>query len=206
MKFQAKKLRHFIKQFILRMRNFLFFSRMKKIKFNIGSGVFNIGKEWYATDIHTLNITNEREWKKLLYSHRIDNIMAEHVWEHLTDADMELANNVCFKYLKKHGVLRLAVPDGYHPDKEYIEYVKPGGTGAGADDHKILLNYNIMKERLEKAGFAVKLLEYWDEQGNFHFTDWTDEGGHIIRSKRYDLRNKNGILNYTSLIVDALKP
>ena len=186
-------------------RNFIHFSRMKKIKFNVGSGGTNKDYSWYATDMENLDITKEIDWRKLLFICRLDNIMAEHVWEHLTDADMELANKNCFKYLKKHGVLRLAVPDGYHPDKEYIEYVKPGGTGAGADDHKILLNYNIMKERLEKAGFAVKLLEYWDEQGNFHFTDWTDEGGHIIRSKRYDLRNKNGILNYTSLIVDAVK-
>lgn len=205
MKFQAKKLRHFINEFILRMRNFLFFSRMKKIKFNIGSGVFNIGKEWYATDIHTLNITNEREWKKLLYSHRIDNIMAEHVWEHLTEEDTILAIRNCYKYLKKKGNLRLAVPDGFHPDKEYIGYVTPGGNGAGADDHKILYNYLTLKKKLEEFGFKVRLLEYWDEQGNFHFTDWTDEGGHITRSKRYDRRNKNGVLNYTSLIVDALK-
>lgn len=132
--------------------------------------------------------------------------MAEHVWEHLNERDTELANKNCFHYLKNGGVLRLAVPDGFNPSREYIEYVRPGGIGAGADDHKILYNYKIMKERLERVGFKVKPLEYWDENGVFHFTDWTDDAGHVRRSRRYDPRNQDGSLNYTSLIVDAVKP
>ena len=179
---------------------------MDKIKFNVGSGGSNKDFSWYATDMENLDITKDKDWSNLLFTLRLTNIMAEHVWEHLTDAEIELANNNCFKYLKKNGVLRLAVPDGYHPDPEYINYVKPGGHGAGAGDHKILFNYQIMKERLERAGFIVHLLEYWDEKGNFQFADWTDEGGHIVRSRRYDMRNKDGILNYTSLILDAVKP
>lgn len=178
---------------------------MKKIKFNVGSGVFKMDTEWYHTDIDTLDITRTANWRKLLFTHRLDNIMAEHVWEHLTEEDTILANKNCYKYLKKNCTLRIAVPDGFHPDKRYIEAVRPGGSGAGADDHKILYNYMSLKNRLEKAGFEVHLLEYWDEKGNFHFTNWTDEGGHIIRSKRYDERNQNGVLNYTSLIVDAIK-
>jgi predicted SAM-dependent methyltransferase len=93
-----------------------------------------------------------------------------------------------------------------HPDSAYIDYVRPGGTGVGADDHKILYTYKTMTQRLEKAGFRVKLLEYWDEGGKFHYIDWTDEGGRIKRSRRYDDRNKDGKLGYTSLIVDAVKP
>ena len=62
-----------------------------------------------------------------------------------------------------------------------------------------------MVERLERSGFTVQLLEYWDENGNFHFVEWADDAGHITRSKRYDERNQNGALNYTSLIVDAKK-
>ena len=67
--------------------------------------------------------------------------------------------------------------------------------GGIADDHKILYNYKTMTLRLEEAGFKVILLEYWDENGLFHFVDWSDESGHIIRSKRYDVRNKDGKLN-----------
>lgn len=179
---------------------------MKKIKFNIGSSGINSGDDWYATDIDTLDITKYEDWRRHLFFLRLDNIIAEHVWEHLAEIDTELANKNCFRVLKKKGVLRIAVPDGFNPDKNYIEYVRPGGDGAGAEDHKILYNYKIMKERLEKVGFIVNLLEYWDEQGKFHFTDWSDEGGRIRRSQRYDLRNKDGKLNYTSLIVDAVKP
>jgi predicted SAM-dependent methyltransferase len=63
-----------------------------------------------------------------------------------------------------------------------------------------------LRARLEKTGFTVNLLEYWDERGEFHSIDWTDEAGRILRSKRYDSRNKNGKLGYTSLIVEAEKP
>lgn len=192
---------NFKKQTIL----FLAFLRKKKLKFNVGSADVNFDKNWYASDINTLNLTVEKDWKRLLFFLRLDNIMAEHVWEHLSELDTELANKNCFKFLKKGGVLRLAVPDGLHPNQEYIDYVKPGGNGAGADDHKILYDYKIMTERLEDVGFQVELLEYWDEEGEFHFKDWTDDGGHIRRSKRYDQRNQNGNLNYTSLIIDAIK-
>ncbi len=187
------------------MNRFWRFFTAKKIKFNVGSAGINPDETWFGTDINTLNITKKSDWKSLLWFLQLDNIMAEHVWEHLSDEDTKLANTNCYRFLKKGGVLRLAVPDGYHPDKEYIEYVRPGGTGLGADDHKILYTYKSMKERLEKVGFKVKLLEYWDEFGGFHFEEWNDEGGRITRSKRYDNRNRNGELKYTSLIVDAIK-
>jgi predicted SAM-dependent methyltransferase len=176
-----------------------------KKKFNIGSAGINPDNSWFATDKNELDITKVSDWRKYLIFFRLDNIFAEHVWEHLSDSDTELANKNCFRFLKKNGVLRLAVPDGFNPDKRYIDYVRPGGNGIGADDHKILYNYKIMKDRLEKIGFEVELLEYWDEFGQFNFIDWSNDGGRVERSKRYDLRNKNGSLSYTSLIVDAIK-
>lgn len=186
----------------------IFFSMLlrRKRKFNIGSAGINPDPSWYATDIGTLNITQDYDWFKNLLFLRLDNIMAEHVWEHLTDEDTVKANRNCFKYLKRNGVLRIAVPDGYHIDPRYIDYVRPGGHGLGADDHKILYNYRTIKAKLENVGFKVELLEYWDEHGNFHFNEWDDEGGRISRSKRYDKRNADGTLRYTSLIVDAIKP
>jgi len=185
---------------------FLKMLRSKRRQLNIGAGKFEYENGWLHTDLNSLNITKANEWKKYLRFLKLDNIMSEHVWEHLNEKDTELANKNCYYFLKRKGILRIAVPDGFHPDKNYIEHVRPGGTGAGADDHKILYNYKTMKARLEKNGFTVKLLEYWDEHGNFHSIDWTDEGGRILRSKRYDSRNKTGKLEYTSLIVDAEKP
>ncbi len=191
---------------VTKAKLFLQYLTGHKIKINVGSAGINSDDSWFATDIYVLDITKEHDWKKMFSFIRLNNIMAEHVWEHLNEDEAEFANLNCFRYLKKNGRLRIAVPDGFHPDKNYINYVKPGGCGAGADDHKILYNYKLLKKNLESAGFIVELLEYWDEEHKFHFINWTDEGGHIRRSKRYDERNRNEGLNYTSLIVDAVKP
>jgi predicted SAM-dependent methyltransferase len=187
------------------LKCYLYLNKYNLKKFNIGSANTDVGSDWFSSDIDLLNITRKKDWTRLLFFSKLDNIMAEHVWEHLSDTDTILANKNCYNFLKKNGRIRLAVPDGFHIDKDYINYVRPGGNGAGADDHKILYNYRTMKEKLEHAGFHVELLEYWDENGKFHFIDWNDEAGRISRSRRYDERNQYGNLIYTSLIVDAVK-
>ena len=113
---------------------------------------------------------------------------------------------ICYNYLKLGGYLRLAVPDGFHNKHEYIDYVKPGGHGAGADDHKVLLyNYKSFNSTFKEAGFKVKLLEYFNEERNFQFSAWNTNKGKINRSIRYDKRNNDGNPNYTSIIIDAIK-
>lgn len=177
----------------------------QKRKLNVGSGDVEFDQDWFSCDINILDITDRNNWEKLLGTIKLTNIFAEHVWEHLSKEDVVLANSNCYKFLKKGGRLRIAVPDGYHPDKAYIDYVKPNGTGAGADDHKVLYNYKTLSGLLEKEGFRTELLEYWDEKGKFHFKDWSTEDGKVERSRRFDHRNKNGRLSYTSLIIDAVK-
>jgi predicted SAM-dependent methyltransferase len=201
MKMILQKLRTFNSFIIFLFKVYIYNTR----KLDVGSSGINWGKGWVLTDIELLDITLESNWIRLFGGIRLTNIMAEHVWEHLTESDTYLANKNCHKFLKSGGVLRIAVPDGYHPDKSYISWVKVGGNGPGADDHKILYNYIIMKENLEKAGFRVILIEYWDEAGKFHYIDWSHEAGFIRRSKNYDERNSLGELKYTSLIVDAIK-
>lgn len=198
------KLRKAITKKVLKIK--LRVAKIKKL--NIGAGTDGANKEysdWVATDIEMLDITNEKNWSKLLGDAKLDNILAEHVWEHLTDEHTFLANKNCYKFLKKGGKLRIAVPDGFHNDPKYVEAVQPGGSGLGSDDHKILYNYKIMKERLESVGFKVELLEYWDENQEFHHVPWDIKHGPIKRSKEYDIRNKDGKLGYTSLIIDAIK-
>lgn len=183
---------------------FLHLLTKKTRRFNIGAGKYDLG-EWVCTDIYYLDITKPKQWKRKLKWLKLDNIVSEHVWEHLSDQDTQLANKNCYNFLKPGGKLRIAVPDGYFPDAQYINHVKPGGIGPGAHDHKILYTYKTMKSRLEAAGFQVNLLEYWDEYGEFHFNDWDVNDGYINRSKRFDKRNENGDLKYTSLVVDAIK-
>jgi predicted SAM-dependent methyltransferase len=200
------RLKHFIKRLILKKR--LSNNTIKKI--NIGAGPDGLRPEyadWISVDKDFLDITMEEDWLNFTPGYSsLDNILAEHVWEHLTDKDTQLANTNCYKFLKKGGRLRIAVPDGFNTDKDYIERVKPGGSGIGSDDHKILYNYQIMSERLKSAGFErIEFLEYWDENQNFNHIDWKVDDGFIKRSLKYDSRNKDGKLGYTSLIVDAIK-
>lgn len=181
----------------------------KNKKLNIGSGPDGASKEylgWVSVDMDYLDITKEDEWLDLVgEKNYLDNILAEHVWEHLTDEHTAIANKNCFEFLRKGGRLRIAVPDGYFPDPEYINQVKPKGTGLGSDDHKILYNFEIMQERLEKVGFTVERLEYFDNKGEFNHIEWDELEGYIKRSFKRDKRNKDGKIAYTSLIVDAIK-
>jgi len=59
---------------------------------------------------------------------------------------------------------------------------------------------------LENEGFEVKLLEWFDENGDFHCEEWSPEDGMVRRSTRFDKRNNNCSLSYTSLIVEGYKP
>jgi predicted SAM-dependent methyltransferase len=160
---------------------------------------------WIDTESEFLNLLNPEHWQTHFPKGSIDAMLAEHVWEHLTIDEGLLAAKLCFEYLKPGRHLRVAVPDGFHPSEEYINNVKPGGIGRSADDHKVLYNYVTFSAVFEKAGFRVNLLEHFDSDGGFHFVDWSPEDGRIKRSKRFDQRNKDGELHYTSLILDAWK-
>ncbi len=174
------------------------------IRLVIGSG-YTYPKGWLNTDIGTLNILKADDWRAYFPKDSIDRILAEHVWEHFNEADGKLGFRNCHTFLKPGGVLRVAVPDGFHPDPAYIEMVRIGGTGDGADDHKMLYNYRLMSGFLEEIGFAVTPLEYFDEAGEFHKVPWRAEDGAILRSAEHDSRNQDGKLVYTSLIIDAKK-
>jgi predicted SAM-dependent methyltransferase len=168
------------------------------------SGIYDAG--WIPTEIGVLDILVERQWMRLFTENSIDAILAEHVWEHLTlEQGLRAARN-CRRFLKPGGYLRVAVPDGFHPDPTYIEWVRVGGSGAGADDHKVLYNCDTFRGLFESAGLKVELLEYFDKEGGFHSVDWDPTAGRIHRSRRFDERNQDGRLGYTSVILDARKP
>ena len=170
----------------------------------VGSG--GIGPAgWIATDVEYLDLLRPDEWAAYFAPASIAAILAEHVWEHLSLEDGLIAAQTCQAYLRPGGYLRLAVPDGFHPNPEYIGQVKVGGSGAGADDHKVLYTVDTMSALLARAGFVVEPLEYFDAAGRFHAVPWNPDDGLIRRSARFDRRNQGGELRYTSLIVDARK-
>lgn len=198
----------FLKYFYLLFKSLygrliLTLSKKDNIRIVVGaSGIVPHG--WVGTEIQYLNLLKESTWRNFFQKNQVKAILAEHVWEHLTLDEGELAAKNCFKFLKKGGYVRVAVPDGFFPDKKYIDHVKINGIGDGADDHKVLYNYKTFSEVFEKAGFKINLLEYFDEDGKFTYREWNKDDGMIYRSERYDKRNKDK-LRYTSIILDAIK-
>ncbi|WP_438824444.1 hypothetical protein [Bacillus sp. JJ864] len=102
------------------------------------------------------------------------------------------AAKICYEFLQPGSHLRCAVPDAFFSDEDYQAGVQVGGPGPldhPAVSHKIVHNYKTMTSMFEEAGFEVKLLEYCDENGEFHYNDWNEKDGFIYRSKRFDHRN-----------------
>ncbi|MCL4237373.1 MAG: methyltransferase domain-containing protein [Anaerolineae bacterium] len=163
--------------------------------------------DWILTEIYNLNILAEADWKRYFQEGTIDALLAEHVWEHLRLKEGQMAACLCFRYLKPGGYIRVAVPDGFFPSVDYIDFVRPGGVGPGADDHKVLYTYKTLSEVFESAGFTVELLEYWDEHGVFYGSEWDTDGGMIMRSMRFAKRtfrcHDGKEHNYTSILLDA---
>ncbi|MEO8389148.1 hypothetical protein [Polaromonas sp.] len=175
------------------------------LKIVIGSsGVFEAG--WIPTDYQHLNLLNPAHWDKAFQGRKLDGLLAEHVWEHLNAEDGLLALKLVSSHLKSGARIRLAVPDGYSPDRAYIDAVKPGGSGAGSDDHKVLYNVDSLERAMTEAGFRVERLEYYDAEGRFHQSPWAPADGMVHRSLQYDERNVDGKIGYTSLILDGFKP
>lgn len=136
-------------------------------------------------------------------------MLAEHVWEHFDYEGGILAAKNCFKYLKDGGYIRCAVPDGYFKNDWYQNMVQVGGPGPEdhpAFSHKVLYTYDRFVQVFEEAGFQVDLLEYCDEDGDFHYKYWNEVDGMIGRSFRFDTRNSLETLGMVSIIIDAKKP
>lgn len=161
---------------------------------------------WIATDKGVLDLLRVADWAYYFESNSVDAILAEHVWEHFDCSAAIVAAQNCFKYLKPGGYIRVAVPDGLHPDEGYIDHVKPGGSGAGSKDHHVLYTFRTLETVFASVGFEITLLEYFDELGTFHYQEWSPADGMITRSKRFDSRNRTRELAYTSIMLDARKP
>ncbi|MCD4762208.1 hypothetical protein K8R32_04600 [bacterium] len=176
----------------------------RELKIVIGASAIT-QEGWISTEEDFLNIIKEKDWDFLFNKSSIAALLAEHVWEHLSKNGGEKALKNCFQYLKPGGYLRIAVPDGFNPDQGYIDSVKPGGHGAGAESHKILFNYKSLSELLEFCGFTPELLEFFNEKREFVRRTWKENDGLIRRSRDYDKRNTSKKLNFSSLIIDAKK-
>lgn len=177
------------------------------MKIIIGAGKTSIDG-WISTQEKEFDILNRSDFDKLTQKEPISAMLAEHVWEHMTKEDGMIAAKNCFDYLEYGGYLRVAVPDGNFRNEYYQNLVKIGGNGDPshpAFTHKTLYDYMTLTDVFEKAGFVVDLLEYCDNEGNFHYKYWNEADGKIGRSYRFDTRNNGNSLGMVSVIVDAKK-
>ena len=174
----------------------------RALKVIVGAGAPRY-EGWIATDLPAFNILKRKHWARLFLPNSIKAMLAEHVIEHLTAEQFQDFLRIARIYLAPGGRIRLAVPDGCHPDPDYIGRVRPGGTGGGADDHKVLYTCDLINDLLAAQGYDCQLLEYYDAAGEFHHEAWHEEDGFVRRSAFHDSRNADGRLVYTSLIVDC---
>lgn len=160
---------------------------------------------WLITDVFTLDALKWADWRAIFGSGQIAGIFAEHVIEHWSEDEFREFLKIAAHFLAPNGNIRIAVPDGFHPDPKYIDAVRPGGSGPGSDDHKMLYTCQTMTKILVEEGWEYDLLEYFDERGEFHRKPWDPIDGFIERSERNDPRNRECPFAYTSLIVDVGK-
>ena len=61
-------------------------ARRRPCRIVVGAnGIFDRG--WIPTDVEYLNLLRQEHWERYFVEGSIDSILAEHVWEHLTEAE-----------------------------------------------------------------------------------------------------------------------
>jgi predicted SAM-dependent methyltransferase len=162
---------------------------------------------WLSLNEEDLDIADAGAWGRLFAPNSIDAICAEHVWEHLTLDEGWRGLLNCYRYLKRGGTLRIAVPDGFHPSWYYIEWVRPV-TGWNGDDHKVLYEVGLLGGMMRRAGFRVVPREWFDGNGCLYSTSLHPTYGEIRRtagSLQSLLLSIWVGAYYTSLVVDGVK-
>lgn len=164
---------------------------------------------WYSTNECWLDIANPQHWQNVFKGKKIvTHAVAEHVFEHLTYAECQQAMKNIYNHMTPGAMLRIAVPDGYNRNPEYLRHVGINGIGDDAADHKQLLNVDILSGLLAEAGFKPVHVEGYDAQGNLVQLPYAVADGFIKRS-RANPGLKPATWTFpdadTSLIVDGIK-
>lgn len=165
---------------------------------------------WVSTNESWLDITSEKDWKKIFGSRKVINgVVAEHVFEHLTENEAQNALLLIAKYLVPGKKIRIAVPDGNNPNPEYLLNVGINGIGPDASDHKQLYTAESLIKLLHNCGYSAELIEGYTKEGNLIRKPYSDKDGIIRRSrsnhsKLNELRECGFVDSGTSLIVDGV--
>jgi predicted SAM-dependent methyltransferase len=205
-------LRNIVKFFKYKYRRVIIFFPILKgeqIKIIIGAAE-TYQDDWYSTNEQWLDVPDEKSWKKIFKGKTlITNVVAEHVFEHLTYEECGRAFSNIYNHMSQGGRVRIAVPDGYHPDSEYLRHVGIGGIGDDAADHKQLFNADVLCQLLSGSGFVPEQLEGFSSNGELINKDYSIQDGFIFRSRKNETAEKRKRWAFsdadTSLIVDGVK-
>ncbi len=174
---------------------------------------------WISTDVAQLDIRRESDWSRHFAPGSIDRILCESCLEHMTFADGLAALQNFYRYLKPQtGRVRVAVPDENHRDESYQFWTRPGGGGQlfsrlfiytpGEPDHKVFYNFRALPALMGRAGFKTRLVEYFDDAGQFHRNQWDYRDGEVTRSAGHPRVERFKFwlgFDFVSLIVDGFK-
>jgi predicted SAM-dependent methyltransferase len=168
---------HKIKKYLLKKR----IHGSSPVKLVAGAGPTRFDG-WIATEISEFDITKESDYAYLFGTEKkIDNILIEHVVEHLEQDQFIQFLSIAKKYLAPHGVIRIAVPDAYHPSSYIRQLTGKNGTEHGADDHKYHYSIDDLEHIASESGYVIRKLEYFDRDGCFHASDFDYDNGYISR-------------------------
>ncbi len=159
---------------------------------------------WIATDYPVVDALRAHDWHAFFPPASISHILAEHVVEHWSEPEMRHFLRTVRPFLARGARIRLAVPDGNHPDPAYIRAVRPDRGDGGDPNHQVLYTFPALAQLAAEEGYACTGLEYFDAQGEFHHTPWDASDGFVARSAAHDPRNRVCPLSFTSVIVDLL--
>ena len=198
----------------------------EKLRLNIGAGGTKYSG-WISIEKIQLDITKSEDFIKFFKPGMIRNLLAEHVIEHIDLHEFEKFLFDIKPFLTEAAIVRIAVPDAMHPSGYVRELTMPNGLEPGADDHRYFYSIFDMQEIANKAGYELSPLEYFDENGIFHYKEDNWDQGYILRSSRnykgrftHDEKEMKNMINsipknlqhhfidnkisYTSLIVDFI--
>lgn len=171
-----------------------------RVKINVGAG----GKDfdgWLSLEKSQLDITSRSDWESLFETHTIQNVLMEHVAEHLYYEDFLKFLLIVKPYLKENAVIRVAVPDGNHPSAYVRELTGVNGTEPGGDDHKYFYKISDMYEISKSTGYLLKCIEYFTSEGVFMGGGQSFDNGYISRcSKNYTGRFTTSQEEYNKMI------
>lgn len=183
---------------------------------------------WLSLNQDVCDLTKEKDFQFLFKPSSLENILLEHVIEHLEPEDFSKSLQIMKKFLKPGGRIRIAVPDRFHPSAYVRELTGINGTEPGGDDHKAFYSIEDFIKIAQSHGLSIEPIEYFDKDGIFFSKSFSYDFGYISRcSLNYKGRftsnesEYNKFINtvpdhlqnqffekkfsYTSLLVDFIK-